>query len=89
MRRRRPSRARLYQSAPYRDLALLLASNIRRLRDVRGWTQEQAAEQCEIAPRMLQAIEAGDANITLVTIARLTVGLDVDASKLFARSRRR
>jgi transcriptional regulator with XRE-family HTH domain len=85
MRRRRANRARLYRSPAYRELTARLAENVRRLRAARGWTQEQTAERCELAPRMLQAIEAGDANATLVTVARLAAGLGVDASQLVAR----
>jgi transcriptional regulator with XRE-family HTH domain len=71
MRRRRSARAPLYWSPAFRRLAESLGANVLRLRKARGWTQEQAAEHCEIAPRMLQAIEAGDVNATLVTLARL------------------
>lgn len=90
MRRLRPARARLYQSAAYTDLASRLAVNVRRLREAAGWTQEHAAAQCEIGPRMFQAIEAGTkapVNATLVTLGRLSKGFDVDVVQLLRPSK--
>jgi transcriptional regulator with XRE-family HTH domain len=89
MRRRRADRARLYRSRSYTELAAQLAATVRALRLARRWTQEHAAEQCGLAPRMLQAIEAGDANATLVTLARLADGFGVDGATLLAPPRRR
>ena len=82
MRTRRPERDRLYRSPGFRRLSERLGANVRRLRASRGWTQEVAAERCEIATRMLQAIEAGGVNATLVTLARLASGFDVDVQDL-------
>lgn len=89
MRRRRADRARLYRSARYRELVERIATNVRRMRKALDWTQEYAAEQCELAPRMFQAIEAGDVNATLVTLARLAAGFGVDATQLFELQGRR
>ncbi len=89
MRRRRPERERLYRSREYRELSARLAAHVRRLRAARGWTQEAAAERCEITPRMLQALEAGDSNATLVTLARLARGFAVDAAEFLGSPRRR
>jgi hypothetical protein len=41
-----------------------------------------------LAVVMFQAIEAGDANITLVTLSRLGVGLHISVDKLMRASRR-
>jgi transcriptional regulator with XRE-family HTH domain len=89
MRRRRSERARLYRSPAFRELAKRLAENVRRLRGARDWTQEQAAERCDIAPRMLQAIEAGEVNATLITLALLATGFAIEASQLLTAPRRR
>lgn len=83
MRRRRTERERLYRSAAYRDTTECLASSVRRLRHERGWTQEVAAANCGIDTRLLQAIEASDANITLITLARLAKGFGVKPGELF------
>lgn len=90
MRRQRVARARLYR---YLDLVRRLATNVRALREAAAWTQEQAAEYCDIGARMYQAIEAADSNCTLITVARLASGFRVDPSHLLSapekRTRRR
>lgn len=81
-RKRRAERAPQYGSAEYAEVRARLSGNVRALRAARGWTQEQAAEACELAPTLWQAIEAGRTNATLITLARLARGLAVDPSAL-------
>lgn len=61
-----------------------IAANARRLREARGWTQEEAAERCtELHPTLYRSIEAGRPNVTAATLARLCEGFAVDVSELF------
>ena len=83
-RRRKVERAKLYESPVYLELTKRLASNVRRVRVAKGWTQEEAAHHCGMPVRLLQGIEAGTNNVTLVTLARLVEGFSVDAQKLLA-----
>lgn len=82
-RRRRPDRVVQYKSPSYRDLQARLVVNVRAAREGHGWTQEQAAEACLMATRLFQRVEAGDVNLTLTSLARLCVGLDVDVAEIF------
>ena len=81
-RRRKPERVDQYQSPVYRDLQARLVVNVRVAREGHGWTQEQAAEACLMATRLFQRVEAGDANLTLTSVARLCDGLNVDVVQL-------
>ena len=49
----------------------LLGVNIRRERINRGMTQDQLAEQADLASRNIQRIEAGELNILVTTLCRL------------------
>ena len=49
--------------------------NVRRERVRQGLTQEQLAEQAEIATRNLQEIEAGKTNLRYTTASRIRLSL--------------
>ncbi len=87
--RRRSGRAEQYKSASYRELLGRLGANARRARTARKWTQEEAAEHCGLALQHYQRIEGGKDNLTMTTVARLVDGLELDATRLFARLRRK
>ena len=84
-RQRRKEREDQYESPAYRRIQKRLANNLRRLRKEKGWTQEQAAQHCDMSPRLLQMVEGGDVNATLTTIARLVQGFGVDIEELVAK----
>jgi len=82
-RRRRVERASQYESDAYRDLVARFAANLRRAREGRGWTQEQAAEHCEMVMQQFQRTEAGEMNVTFTTLARICVGFGIDVREFF------
>jgi len=82
-RTRRPERAEQYESPAYRDLQARLAIGVRRLREAKGWTQEEAAHRCGMTTRLLQRVEGEDVNATFTTLARLCEGFEVDVAQLF------
>jgi len=53
-------------------LAKRLALNMRRRRRQLGLTQEATAAELAMAPRRYQQIEAGEQNVTLDTLARIS-----------------
>jgi transcriptional regulator with XRE-family HTH domain len=87
MRRRRSERAGQYEGATYKDLQHRLAANVRKLRDARGWSQEEAAHKSDMATRLLQRIESADVNMTLTTLSRLSEGFETDICQLFEATR--
>jgi transcriptional regulator with XRE-family HTH domain len=52
-----------------------VGANIRRVRVVRGVTQEGLAELADLAPRTIQKIEAGQITILITTLWRLQLAL--------------
>lgn len=84
MRQRRTDRLHQYESGTYKELQAVLAANVRRMRVERGWSQERAAHECGMSARLLQRLEAGTVNATMVSIARVCSGFEVAAAALFA-----
>lgn len=83
-RRRRAERQGQYETEAYRALLRRFAVNLRRLREARAWTQEEAGARCGMVMQMYQRIESASVNVTLTTVARLSDGFGVDAHQLFA-----
>jgi len=59
-----------------------VAKNMRRLRAVRGLSQEALAHECGINRTYLSGVERSERNISLDNIARIAKGLGVEAWKL-------
>ena len=67
------------------DLRKRVARNLARLRAEQGLTFEQLGQCSGLHLRHLQKIEAGESNVTLMTLARLADGLGVDGLELMVR----
>ncbi|MDO9019843.1 MAG: helix-turn-helix transcriptional regulator [Deltaproteobacteria bacterium] len=85
MRRKPTTRDPLYRSREYLDLVGRVATNVRQLRQTRGWTQEEAATRCgQLSVYVLRQIESAQTNVTAVTLARLSAGFGVDVADFLA-----
>lgn len=60
-----------------------VAVNVRRLREAKGWNQEEAASRCRIHATLFRTVEGGRTNLTVATAAHLAWGLEVDVAELF------
>lgn len=69
----------------FQDLRGRLARNLAQIRQQRGVTFEALGIRSGLHWRHIQKIEAGESNVTLVTIARLADGLGVDPLELMSR----
>ncbi len=61
-----------------------LGTKIKRLRQNRGFTQEQLAEKLDIATRTLCGIENGENFLTAETLEKILRVLNISSSELFA-----
>lgn len=59
------------------DAANILAAKIRTARIVRGWTQDELAQRCEISKRTISTLEAGSVSVQLGFVLKVlwAVGL--------------
>ena len=86
--------SRVFKETPrYAAACKAFGLRVRQLRDERAWTLEAAAAAMDIDLKHLQKVEAGQLNLTMVTILRIADGFDVAPESLFAgipvRSRRK
>jgi transcriptional regulator with XRE-family HTH domain len=66
----------------------VLARNVRKLRLARGFSQEDLAAEASTRQALVSEIEAGAANPTLDSLARLAEALQVDLAELFNAPRK-
>lgn len=63
---------------------ILLGEKVKRLRKLRGYTQEKFAEMIDITPRNLNRIESGQNFVTSETLDKILSTLNVSADILFS-----
>ena len=59
-----------------------LGNSIRKLRDQRGWSQEEFADICAVNRSYMGRIERGELNLTLDTLQKVANGLGITVSAL-------
>jgi len=62
---------------------------VRRLREDRGWTQEQLAERAEMNASYLGFVERGDNVPTLTIIMQIATGLEMEPADLLREMTKR
>jgi len=55
---------------------------IRKLRKQKGLTQEELADLAKVDPKSIISIEAGKRNVTLKTLKKIALALDIQPSVL-------
>jgi transcriptional regulator with XRE-family HTH domain len=63
--------------------AKVVGTNVRRLRQAHGLTQEALAHEAKVALRLLGGIERGQRNPTVEMVGKLAVALGVHPRDLF------
>ncbi|HDR6819594.1 helix-turn-helix domain-containing protein [Bacillus thuringiensis] len=61
----------------------LVGENIRILRKKRGLTQEELAERINLQQAYIGGIERGERNISMLTLQKIAVGLEIPPDKIF------
>ena len=77
-------RGRAFEPESLAEARERVRNNIRRLRTERGWTQQDAANECRLGFNHYRHIEGGRAGLTLRTLCSLAEGFGVDVSELLA-----
>lgn len=71
-------------SRAYRELQQRFTRNLRQIRQDMGLTQQEVAERCGWVMQHIQQLEdPRKTNPKLITVARLSHGLKIDASRFF------
>ncbi len=72
------------QDAAFEIAASRLGANLRRIREERGFSQEQISERAGCAVRHVQRIESGTVNVSLRLLTALAAAVDTDVGELLA-----
>ncbi|MFQ3454022.1 helix-turn-helix transcriptional regulator [Bradyrhizobium sp. UFLA01-814] len=71
------------------DLRETFATNLRRLRNARGWSQDELALEAEISRSYLSQLEKGVYYVSIKVIGRLADKLDVEPDEFLKRTAKR
>lgn len=71
------------------ELSDHLGRNLRAIRELRGLTQQQLADLCEIPRSTVANVEVGGSNPTLAVLVRLSSAMHLSIEELLARPRAR
>lgn len=63
-----------------------LARNLLKIRQENKWSQETAAELCDISERYWGKLERGQAAATIIVLEKLERGLQVSAAELLSET---
>ena len=61
----------------------LFGSRVRKLRKIKGWSQERFADECGLHRTYIGAIERGERNVSLNNIHAIAKALDISVKELF------
>lgn len=64
-------------------LSTLVGDRIKSLRKAKGWTQEQLAEASSLHYSYVGGVERGERNISLETLEKIVIALQVSPMELF------
>ena len=71
------------------DLKDVVARNLLRLRQAKGWTQEELADRVGLSVRYVGQVERGQASMSVTVLGQFADALAIDASELVGSSRNR
>ncbi|MBR0820331.1 helix-turn-helix transcriptional regulator [Bradyrhizobium liaoningense] len=71
------------------DLRETFATNLRRLRNAKGWSQDELALEAEISRSYLSQLEKGVYHVSIKVIGRLADKLDVEPDEFLKRTARK
>lgn len=66
-----------------KELLLKFGNNLRKWREVKGFTQQQLADELNIEISQISRIERGVINTSVVTVYSISKVLEIEVSKLF------
>lgn len=67
------------------EILSVLATNLKKLREARGYTQQELARRCGFSNSYIGDIEQETVNITLANLEALAKGLECSAEDLLRR----
>jgi len=66
-----------------KELRTVLAANIKKYRNRRGWNQLLLSEKIDISANYLSAVETGKGWVTPLTLVKLAKALEIEVFELF------
>lgn len=65
------------------DTLRIIGDNIRKYRNVKGWSQEDLALECDLHRTYIGGVERGEKNITILNLLKIKDKLEIRLVELY------
>lgn len=66
-----------------KEILMKIGDNIRKYRNMKGWSQEDLALECDLHRTYIGSVERGERNITILNLIKITKTLEVRLEDLY------
>lgn len=67
-----------------KEILMRIGDNIRKYRNLKGWSQEDLALECNLHRTYIGSVERGERNITILNLLRIKDKLEVRLENLYS-----
>mgnify|MGYP001796937034 CR=1 FL=1 len=67
-----------------KEILMKIGDNIRKYRNIKGWSQEDLALECDLHRTYIGSVERGERNITILNLLKITEKLEVRLENLYS-----
>ena len=67
-----------------KEILMKIGDNIRKYRNVKGWSQEDLALECDLHRTYIGSVERGERNITILNLLKIKETLEIRLENLYS-----
>lgn len=69
-----------------KEILMTIGNNIRKYRNIKGWSQEELADECDLHRTYIGSVERGERNIAILNLIKIKDILELRLEELYPES---